>query len=70
MLYPRKIEFIRVLIIKLLITHKRDYFKHRINSINLFLILIFSNVVEFHKSLAIKIREGNSNKNTFIISLT
>ena len=54
MLYSWKIEFIRILIIKLLITHKRDYFTHRINNINLFLILIFSNIVEFHKSLATK----------------
>ena len=70
MLYSWKIVFIRILIIKLLIIHKSNYFTHRIHNINLILILIFSNVVEFHKSLAIKIREGNSNKNTFIISLT
>ena len=52
MLYSWKIEFIRVLIIKLLITHKMDYFTHKIHNINLFLILIFTNVVELHKSLA------------------
>ena len=65
MLYPWKIKFIRVLIIKSHIIHKRDYFTQRIHNINLFLILIFSNVVEFHKSLTTKIRVGNSNKNTF-----
>ena len=48
MLYSWKIEFIRILIIKLLIIHKSDYITHRINNINLFLILVFTNVVEFH----------------------
>ena len=43
------------------INNKNDYFTYRINNINLFLILIFSNFVEFHKLLATKIREGNSN---------
>ena len=52
MLYSWKIVFIRILIIKLLIIHKSNYFTHRINSINL--ILIFSSVVEFQKSLVIK----------------
>ena len=70
MLYPWKIEFIRVLIIKLFLIHKSDYFTHRIHNINLFFILIFSNVVEFYKSLATKISESNSNKNIFIITLT
>ena len=54
MLYSWKIEFIRISIIKLLITHKKDYITHKINNINLFLILALSIVVEFHKSLATK----------------
>ena len=54
MLYSWKIVLIRALLIKLLIIHKNDYYTHRINNINFFLILIFSNVVEFHKSLATK----------------
>ena len=54
MLYSWKIEFIRILIIKSLIINKSDYFTHKFNKINLFLIIILSGVVEFHKSLVTK----------------
>ena len=51
MLYSWKIVFIEILIIKLLIINKSDYFTHKFNKIKLFLIFILSRVVEFHKSL-------------------
>ena len=54
MLYSWKIEFIRILIIKSLIINKSDYFTHKFNKTNLFLIVILSRVVEFHKSLVTK----------------
>ena len=56
MLYSWKIAFKWILIVKLLIINKSDYFTHKISNNNLFIILIFSSVVEFHKSLATKYR--------------
>ena len=54
MLYSLKIIFIGILIIKLLIINKSDYFTNKFNKINLLLIFILSRVVEFHKSLVTK----------------